>query len=454
MVDRWVVREASMIPETRYMESGGYHIAYQVVGEGDVDLMVIPGFAGHLETAWEQPRYERWFRRMASFCRLILIDKRGTGLSDRVQNDNLPTLEERVQDVKAVLDAVGSERTAFYGISEGGAMSALFAASNPDRTTALILSGSWARAFRGPDYPWGFESSQFQQLLDNLQSSWGKSSSAALGAPSLAHDADFSNWWARFQRQSASPGAAAGIVRMAFEGDVRHVLPAISCPTLVLHRTHDPFVDIHHGRYLAENIPGARMVELEGVDHLHYVGDTEVADNEVELFLTGTKVSAVVNRVLATVLFTDIVGSTKLATELGDQRWQELLEEHNTVVRREIERHDGITVSTTGDGFLARFDGPARAVRCAQAVHGAVSGLGLQLRAGLHVGEVQISHDDILGIAVHIGARVMASAATGETRVTSTIRDLVVGSGLNFRDLGQHELKGVPGSWTLMSVEP
>jgi pimeloyl-ACP methyl ester carboxylesterase len=444
---------ALMVPETQYVESGGYHIAYQVVGDGGTDLMVIPGFASHLEAAWEEPRYERWFRRMASFSRLILIDKRGTGLSDRVQNDDLPTLEERMQDVKSVLDAIGSIRTAFFGISEGGATAALFAASNPDRTTALVLSGSWARAFRGPDYPWGFEASEFQQLLNNLQNSWGKSSSAPIGAPSLAHDVDFTSWWARFQRQSASPGAAAGIVRMAFEGDVRHVLPAISCPTLVLHRTNDPFVDIHHGRYLAEHIPGARMVELDGGDHLHYVGDTEVADNEVELFLTGTKASAVVQRVLATVMFTDIVGSTKLATELGDQRWQELLEEHNKIVRREIERHDGIIVNTTGDGFLARFDGPARAVRCAQAAHGAVSGLGLQIRSGLHVGEVQIGQDDISGIAVHIGARVMASANAGETRVTSTIRDLVVGSGLGFIDLGQHELKGIPGSWTLMSVE-
>ena len=442
-----------MVPETQYVESGGYYIAYQVFGEGDTDLMIIPGFTSNVEIVWEQPRYERWLRRMASFCRVILIDKRGTGLSDRVSNDNLPTLEERCDDVKAVLDAVGSKRTAFMGSSEGGAMSVLFAATYPERTSALILSGSYARTFAAPDYDAGFDPEQFEALLDSLKKSFGKPESVQLPAPSLAGNKDFADWWARYQRQGASPGTVVGLARIAFDGDVRQILPAISCPTLVLHRTNDPFIGIQHGRYLAEHIPGARMVELEGGDHLHYVGDTEVADSEIELFLTGTKASAVAHRVLATVMFTDSVDSTKWAAELGDQRWQELLEEHNTVVRREIDRHDGITVNTTGDGFLARFDGPARGVRCAQAIHGATSGLGLKLRAGLHVGEVQLSGSDISGIAVHIGARVMDTASGGEIRVTSTVRDLVVGSGLEFVEAGQHELKGVPGSWMLMSVE-
>ena len=290
-------------------------------------------------------------------------------------------------------------------------------------------------------------------MLDRLQKSFGKPEPVKLGAPSMVNDKDFTNWWTHFQRQSASPGAVVGLVHIAFEGDVRSILPAISCPTLVLHRIDDPFINVHHGRYLAGHIPSARIVELKGSDHLHYIDDTEVADNEIELFLTRTKASAITHRVLATIMFTDIVESTKWVAELGDQRWQELLAEHNTVVRRKIDRHDGITVGTTGDGFLARFDGPARAVRCAQAIHGVTSGLGLKVRAGLHVGEIQLTGDDISGIAVHIGARVMETAAGGEIRVTSTVRDLVVGSGLVFPDLGQHALKGVPGSWTLMSVD-
>ena len=442
-----------MIPETRYVESDGFHIAYQVTGKGATDLIVVPGFASHLEAAWDQPRYERWFRRVASYCRLILIDKRGTGLSDRVQVDNLPTLEERMQDVRAVLDAVGSERSALCGISDGGAMSALFAATYPERTVALILMGAWARAFQSPDYPWGFDPVEFQEWLEEIKEGWGTAQSVLSSAPSLADDDAFGQWYARFNRLAASPGAVAGLVRMAFEGDIRHVLPAISRPTLVLHRSDDTFVDVRHGRYLAEHIAGARFVELSGADHLFYVGDTEVADNEIELFLTGRTAGAAAQRVLATLLFTDIVDSTGLAVELGDQRWQELLEEHNMLLRHELARHDGIEVNQTGDGFLARFDGPGRAVRCAQAIHLATEGRGLQLRAGLHVGEIQLGADNISGIAVHIAQRVMASASPGETRTTGTVRDLVVGSGLGFRDLGEHELKGVPGSWKLMLVE-
>ena len=342
-----------MLPETRYVRSQGHHIAYQVVGEGPRDVILIPGFASHLEIGWEQPLYERWFRRVSSYARLILIDKRGTGLSDKVPSDRLPTLEERMDDVLAVLDAIGSQRTALFGISDGGAMAALFAATYPLRTSALILSGAWARAFSAPDYPWGFDPSAFQQRVESVQRVWGTPASAAIPAPSLANDGAFAAWWAKYNRMAASPGTVAALMRMAFEGDVRSILPSISCPTLVVHRTHDPFVDVRHGRYLADHIPGARLVEFPGGDHLHYVGDAEDYNNEIELFLTGELRSTNPERVLSTVLFTDIVESTQQLASLGDRKWADRLAQHHTIVRHHLQRFRGREIDTAGDGFLA-----------------------------------------------------------------------------------------------------
>jgi pimeloyl-ACP methyl ester carboxylesterase len=441
-----------MIPETKYVQNDGYHIAYQVVGNGQRDLIVIPGFASHLEVAWEQPRNERWFRRVASYSRLILIDKRGTGLSDRVTNNNLPTLEQRLEDVIAVLDAVGSTRTAFCGISEGGAMAALFAATYPQRTTALILSGAWARAFKAPDYPWGFDPSTFQQRIEAVRNAWGTTASAAFAAPSLASDDAFTQWWAKYNRMSASPGAVASLMRMAFEGDVRNVLPSISCPTLVLHRTNDPFVDIHHGRYLASHIPDARLVECSGGDHLHYVGDTEDYDNEFERFLTGDLKIVEPERVLATVLFTDIVGATEHASRALDRKWAELLALHHSIVRQQLERFRGREIDTAGDGFFASFDGPARAVRCAKAIVDAIRPIGIEVRAGVHTGECELVGHKLAGIAVHVGARVMSCALANEVLVSSTVKDLVAGSGLLFESRGTRTLKGVPGEWNLLAA--
>ena len=444
--------DTHMIPAIKYVESNGYYIAYQVVGEGPRDLIVIPGFASHLEGAWEEPRYERWLRRVAGYSRLILIDKRGTGLSDRVANSSLPTLEERMQDVIAVLNAVGSRRSALCGISEGGAMAVLFAATFPERTAALILSGAWGRAFRSSNYPWGFDQSSFQQRIDNLQRVWGTTALAATVAPSLAGDIAFSEWWARYQRLSASPGAVAGLVHMAFEGDVREALPLISCPTLVLHRTEDPFVDVQHGRYLAAHIPGARFVEIPGKDHLHYVGDTELYDNEFELFLTGDLKTPDPERVLSTILFTDLVGSTEHASCMGDKWWADLLARHHNIVRQQLDRYRGREIDTAGDGFFVAFDGPARAVRCARAIIEAVKTIGVEVRAGVHTGECELLGQKLAGIAVHVCARIMSCANANEVLVSNTVKDLVAGSGLQFEGRGTRTLKGIPGEWTLLAV--
>jgi pimeloyl-ACP methyl ester carboxylesterase len=422
------------------------------VGEGPGDVILIPGFGSHLEVAWEQPLYERWFRRVSSYARLILIDKRGTGLSDKVPNDKLPTLEERMDDVLAVLDAVGSRRTALFGISEGGAMAALFAATYPGRTSALILWGAWARAFRAPDYPWGFDPAAFQQLVEEVQRVWGTPAAAAIPAPSLAKDEAGAAWFAKYYRMAASPGAVVTLMRMAFEGDVRSVLSSISCPTLVLHRTQDPFVDVRHGRYLAAHIPGARLVEFPGGDHLHYVGDTEDYNNEIELFLTGELRSASPERVLATLLFTDIVESTKQLASGGDREWAERLTQHHRIVRHQLQRFRGREIDTAGDGFLASFDGPARAVRCAKAIVDGVRAIGLEVRAGVHTGECEVVGDKLAGIAVHVGARIMASAKASEVLVSGTVKDLVAGSGLEFESRGWQVLKGVPGEWHVLSV--
>ncbi len=436
-------------PPIEYARSGDFHIAYQVTGEGPLDLVLVPGWISHLEAAWEQPRLVRSFRRLASFSRLILIDKRGTGLSDPVPPQSLPTLEERMQDLAAVLEAVGSSRTALYGISEGGPMCMLFAASHPERTAALVVYGSWARAFKAPDQDWGFEPSDFEQVLTSLEPRWGEGEAVNVVAPSLAGDEQFCNWWRRYERLAASPGTATGLLRMAFEGDVRHVLPSINVPTLVLHREQDALVDVRHGRYIAERIRGAKYVELQGSDHFPMAGDSDAVDEEIQVFLTGTRSAPDADRVLATVLFTDIVGSTERAVEMGDMKWKETIAAHDEQIRRQIGLFQGREIGSRGDGFLATFDGPGRAVRCAQAICDAAQALGLQIRAGLHTGEIELLPKEVAGLAVHIGARVAALAGPGEVWVSSTVKDLVVGSGIEFTPTGSHTLKGVPGEWQL-----
>jgi class 3 adenylate cyclase len=439
-----------------YARSGEFHIAYQVIGEGPIDLVTVPGWISHLEVAWEQPRLARFYRRLASFSRLILIDKRGTGMSDRVSPKSLPTLEERMEDLHAVLDTVSSRRAVLFGISEGGPLCMLFAATYPERTKALAIFGSWARAFWAPDYDWGFDPVGFEDLLTKLEPHWGEGAAVNVVAPSLASDTQFCAWWSHYERMSVSPGAAVGLLRMAFEGDARHVLPAISVPTLVLHRSQDAFVDVRHGRYIAEHIPGARYVELEGEDHFPLAGDTDAVDKEIEGFLrglTGIGWGPNLDRVLATVLFTDIVGSTERAADLGDQKWKELITVLNEQIRKELARYGGREIKTIGDGFLATFDAPGRAICCACALCKSARSLGLEIRAGLHTGEVELMENDVAGIAVHIGARVAAVAGPGEVLVSGTVKDLVVGSGIEFVAKGCHVLKGVPGERHLYSVE-
>jgi class 3 adenylate cyclase len=437
-------------PETRYTKSGDFSIAYQVVGDGPLDLVYVSGWISNVELAWEEPTHARFLRRLASFSRLITFDKRGTGLSDPVPLNALPTLEERMDDLRAVLDAVGSERAALFGHSEGGNMSVLFAAAHPERTMALVTFGIFAKRIWSPDYPWAPTPENRQQTIEQLERDWGADMDLSGLAPSA--DGAFKRRLRTYLRRSASPGAAVTLLRMNTEIDTRAVLPTIGVPTLVLHRTGDLDANVEEGRWIASRIPGARFVELAGVDHLPWVGDQDAVLDEVEEFLTGVRPSPETDRVLATVLFTDIVGSTARASELGDRRWRELLEQHHAVVRRQLERYDGHEVDTAGDGFLATFDGPARAIRCARAIGGALRELGLDVRAGLHTGECELLGGKVAGVAVHTGARVAAQARAGEVLVSQTVKDLVAGSGIEFEERGTHELKGVPGEWRLYAV--
>jgi len=437
----------SAVPETRYAKSGDVNIAYQLMGDGPFDLVLISGFVSHLDLDLDEPRMAYFLRRLASFSRLIRFDKRGTGLSDRP--GGLPDLETRMDDVRAVMDAVGSERAAFLGYSEGGPMSCLFAATYPERTSALVIYASYAkRQDPDDDYPWASTPSERQAYAEQMERDWGVDSDLGSMAPNA--DAALRAWWARRARAAASPAAARDLVLMNSLIDTRAVLPTIRVPTLVLHRTGDRDSRVEEGRYLAEHIPGARFVELAGEDHFVSIEADQILD-EVEEFLTGTRPAREPDRVLATVLFTDIVGSSQRAAELGDRAWRGLLAAHNSVVRHELERFQGREVDTAGDGFLATFDGPARAVRCARAIQGEIAELGLELRAGLHTGEVELVDGKVAGIAVHTGARVAALAGSGEVLVSSTVKDLVAGSGIRFEDHGEHELKGV-GAWRLYSV--
>jgi pimeloyl-ACP methyl ester carboxylesterase len=439
-------------PETRYAKSGDLNIAYQVVGEGPFDLIYVPGWISNVEESWEVPECGHFLRRLASFSRLILFDKRGTGLSDRVSNESLPTLEQRMDDVRAVLDAAGSEQAVVLGASEGGNMSVLFAATHPERVRALVLVGVYAKRRWSPDYPWAPTEEQREREYELLEREWAREMDISALAPSAVDDPDLMRRIATYLRRSASPGAAVTLNRMNTAIDTRAVLSTIAVPTLVLHRSGDRDVNVHEGRWIAQQVPGAKYVELPGEDHLVWVGDADGLLDEVEEFLTGVRHSREPDRLLATVLFTDIVGATEKAAKLGDRRWSGLLEEHHRSVRRELERFRGREIDTAGDGFLAAFDGPARAIRCACAVRDAVVSLGLEVRVGLHTGECELIGEKVAGIAVHTGARVAGLAQPSEVLVSSTVKDLVAGSGIEFAERGEHELKGIPGVWRLYAA--
>jgi class 3 adenylate cyclase len=439
-------------PETRYATAGGLRVAYDVAGEGPPDLVFVPDWVNNVELSWDQPPAARFLERLTSFSRLITFDKRGTGLSDPVPLDALPTLEAWMDDVGAVSDAAGAERPALMGFGGAGPMAMLYAATFPDRVSALVLLQTCARVRRAPDYPAGITDGAADFFLGYVRDHWGTPAWFDLVAPGTAADPTLREAMARVQRLSASPGVALSMMNMVVETDVRSVLPTIAVPTLVIHREDDTVMPVGHARYLAEHIPGARLVEVPGRDYLWFAGDPTPVLDEVQEFLTGVREQAVPDRLLLTVLFTDIGDSTKLATELGDRAWRDLLESHHAAVRRQLERFRGREVDTAGDGFFATFDGPARGIRCAQAIVDAVRPLGINVRAGLHTGECEVIGDKVGGIAVHVGARVAAQAEPGEVLVSGTVRDLVAGSGIPFTDRGSVPLKGLPGLWPLCAV--
>jgi class 3 adenylate cyclase len=439
-------------PKTEYARSGSVHIAYQVVGHGPLDLVFIQGWVSHVELAWDEPTLASFLNRLASFSRLITFDKRGTGLSDRVPDEQLPTLEERMDDLRVVMDAVGSERAALFGVSEGGNLCALFAATFPERTTALVVADTYAKRIWSPDYPWAPTPEKRQKEYELVEREWGNLMDLDHYIPSKMNDGAFARRLATYWRRAASPGAAVALLRMNTQIDIRSILPTIRVPTLVLHRTGDLDVNVEEGRYIAARAPGARFVELPGDDHLPWVGDQDAFLDEVQEFLTGVRPPPTVDRVLATIMFTDIVGSTELAARIGDQAWKSILEQHDALVRKELLRFRGREKKTTGDGFFATFDGPARAIRCASSIRDSVRQLGVEIRAGLHTGEIELGGDHVGGIAVNIGARVAANAEPGEVLVSSTVKDLVAGSGVRFVERGVHTLKGVPGEWRLFSA--
>jgi class 3 adenylate cyclase len=438
--------------EIRYAKSGGVNIAYQVGGAGPVDLVYVGGWVTHIEAAQEDPGIARFQASLRRFARVVDFDKRGIGLSDRVPDAQLPTMEERMDDIRAVMDAVGLERASLCGFSEGGSLAMLFAATYPQRTANLVLWGSHASMIRRPDYPWGMTPEQIEEAARAYGERWGTGVGLAAFVPSRRDDPATWRWWAHFQRMAASPGAAVALLRMNAEIDVRGVLSAIDAPTLILHRRQDLISAVEQGRYLAEHIPGARLVEFEGADHWQWVGETSAVLEEIEEFLTGERRGPEPERALATVLFTDIVGSTERAARLGDRTWRDLLQRHHAMVREALARNRGREVKTIGDGFLATFDGPARAIRCACTIRTNARDLGLDLRIGLHTGECELIGEDIGGMGVHIGARVAALANPSEVLVSRTVTDLVAGAGIAFQQRGTHQLKGVPGDWELFAV--
>jgi class 3 adenylate cyclase len=430
-------------PTTHYAQSEDVHIAYQEFGDGPANLVFVPGFVSHIENYWTHPDFALWLDQLGSFARVVMFDKRGTGLSDRVSD--LPAMDERMDDVRAVMDAVGMERAAVFGISEGGSLATLFAAHHPKRCDALIVYGAFAQFTS-----WIPTDEALQDLFDYIDSGWGTGESLPLFAPSFGDDAALKQWWGRFERLGADPGAAINLMRMNSQIDITDILKSVHVPALVIHRRGDTTIDFDGGVRLAEGIPNARLVELPGVDHLPFVGDNSLRIvDEIEHFLTGSRSEGRADRVLATILFTDIVDSTTLAASMGDQRWRSLIHAHDAAVRQELERFRGIEIKSTGDGFLATFDAPARAIRCALSITEGVRDLGLAVRAGLHTGEIHMVNGDIKGISVHIASRVANLAQGNEVVVSRTVKDLIAGSGLTLEDYGTHSLKGVPDEWQL-----
>jgi len=440
----------STMPTVKYAKSGEVSVAYLVAGDAGPDLVLVPGWASNVEYLWNEPLSMPWLRRLASFCRLIMLDRRGTGLSDRV--GGLPSVEERMDDVRAVMDAVGSQRAVLFGLGEGGPMCVTFAATYPERTSALILSGTFARLLAGDGYPPGIAPEAFEAFETRVYERWGTGDSLRAMAPSLIQDDAACASWARLERLSVSPAGARTLLRTAVATDVRHILPAVRVPTLVLHAEGDRPVPIALGRYVAERIPGARFVALPGADHALVAGTADAVLNEVEEFVTGVRHGPEPDRVLATVMLADIVESTARAAALGDRAWRDRLAAYYALVREALARFRGRELDTAGDGLLAAFDGPARAVHCACSVVREVRRLNLEVRVGLHTGECEIIGEKLSGIAVHTGARVASLAGTGEVLVSRTVKDLVAGSGIAFDDRGVQKLKGVPGEWRLYAV--
>lgn len=437
-------------PETQYAMAGDISIAYQVIGGGPIDLVYSQGWLTNIEYAWESPHYADFLSKLGRFCRLIFFDKRGTGLSER--NVGFPTLEQRTEDITAVLDAIGSESAALLGVSEGGNMSALFAATYPERTRALILSGMGARGSWAPDYPWAGKPEGIEQTIAYMRQNWGKPFDLDDVAPSMASDEAARAWWGAYIRNSASPKTAELITRLSVEMDVRDVLATISCPTLVINREGDIWHPPEEVQYISDRIPNATLKLLPGNDHLVWYGDQDRLLSEIEEFLTGQKGTASSERVLLTVMMTDIVGSTERAASMGDRDWRSLLDRHDRIVRQKVAAFGGQTINTTGDGFITSFTGPTRAIQCAEELQSDIASLNLEIRAGLHTGECERRGSDLGGLAVHIAARILNEASAGQTLVSGTVKDLIVGSGLNLKHTGTHSLKGVPGEWPLFTL--
>jgi class 3 adenylate cyclase len=439
------------MPPTQYARAGDISIAYQVVGDGPIDVVLVPGYVSHVEMLWDFPGAVRMIERMTSFARLIVFDKRGGGMSDPVAG--APILEERIDDVRAVMEAAGSERAVLLGVSEGVPMCLLFAATHPELVSALVLYGGMARSTWAPDYPWATPADALLESSMEMAPYLLDGAALEIMAPSIADDPQARQAFARYQRYATTPSMLQQNFLMFLDIDVRSILPAVEVPTLVLHRHGDMAVNWRAAEWMAGQIPGAKYVEVPGNDHLLYVGDTDRLVDEVEEFLTGSRRAVEIDRVLATVMFTDIVDSTQRASSMGDRAWRDLLDAQNEVLRHELVRFRGHEVKTLGDGMLATFDGPARAIRCALAITEAVRPLGIEVRVGLHTGEVEIVGDDVAGIAVHTAARVGAKAGASEVLVSGTVKDLVAGSGIGFADRGEHVLKGIPDQWRLFAVE-